>query len=385
MGRPKRASAQVASSAKRTKLVVGAGEKLVVAHAAPRAKRIFADLCGTVVATTESTAELRFKVPKSSLALYSDYIDADGEEATVKFALSHVARMIAPTAKSPFYLASVQEHLAGLLCPKSLLHFARTARGSVSKSSLARCLTASLRRALLRAPSMTTKEFRLLRQDWAGYKQGTFLKRHAYADVKQLLLKHLVAKKPGGDCINETAMALVETVGARYDAELIHALMQIKSALARQKYCELACDAQLRFLIGDKGRGKQQQRSVFAVTVLLRAFASSPGSTSSPWLHSLLIGIGRGSMYKEALQRACYQPSVDTALMCLDRIADFPKPVLAIKYIAHLLAGLGCNEAVFAKLNVDYRISVQSLERRAICARKSNRRCLGPHFLCLRS
>ena len=87
MGR-KRGSTRVVSSAKRSKLTVG--QELVVTHGAPRTKRVFADMCGTLTGVAGTTAELRFKLPKQSLALYCDYIGADGAGATVKFSLNHV-------------------------------------------------------------------------------------------------------------------------------------------------------------------------------------------------------------------------------------------------------------------------------------------------------
>ena len=88
MGQPKRASAKMATtSAKRPKLDVGPGDELVVKHNAPRTKRMFADMCGTVISTTGSTVDLRFsKIPRQALALYSDYVDAEGV-ATVRFSL----------------------------------------------------------------------------------------------------------------------------------------------------------------------------------------------------------------------------------------------------------------------------------------------------------
>ena len=78
---PKRANvpAVAAAAQKRQRLEVVAGDDVVVCHSAPRAKRLrqlFAGMRGTVVSTTGLTLDVRFQLPKASIALYSDFLGA---------------------------------------------------------------------------------------------------------------------------------------------------------------------------------------------------------------------------------------------------------------------------------------------------------------------
>ena len=263
---PKRADAGLtpASLTKRMKPILG--EELVVTHTAPRAKRFFADMYGIVETAAGSTVDLRFKVPKPSAPLFSDFLGT-AEEAVVRFSLAHVARERQPTASSPFQSTAVQRHLAALLGPKALINLYATARGAVEGWSLGACLAASLRRVLTRPPAEgqdAIVELAQTKREWSRWKTGTYLKGRAYARVRDALLDLIVVKTPDGDAINARAMPLVSHLGARYDPALIRKLFLVKGALVRQRFCELQSDEQLRPLLGEGGRGKQRPRSLYA-------------------------------------------------------------------------------------------------------------------------
>ena len=262
-----------AAAAKRPKLDIAVGEEWVVTHDAPRAKRLFADMCGVVTATTACTVDLRFKIPRHSLALYSEFLGPT-DEATVRFSAAHVARRYLLTAKRPFHLTVMQSKLTELLCPKSMLKLLAAGRGVVNCATLACCLAASLRRVLIRPPHRavcSSAELARTKRDWAGWKQGTYLKSRAYASVRDVLLDQIVVTK--GDAINHRALALTAYIGAKYDATLVKKLLHIKGALIGQRYGEPQCDEQIRLLIGEGGRGRQT-RSLYAAKALLQALRS---------------------------------------------------------------------------------------------------------------
>jgi hypothetical protein len=76
------------------------GEDVVISYRVPKTKRVFAGLCGTVVvddASPCSTVLVRFKIPRTSIALYIDHLKGNDDDlCTVKFSLAHVDQGPAP-------------------------------------------------------------------------------------------------------------------------------------------------------------------------------------------------------------------------------------------------------------------------------------------------
>ena len=361
---PKRANVQTAAAAapKRQRLEVVAGDDVVVCHSAPRAKRLrqlFAGMRGTVVSTTGLTLDVRFQLPKASIALYSDFLGAaEGASCILKkLSTAHVVR---PTPQPcikwhPFHLAAVQTRIVDLLSPKALISLLATAQGVVRSTTLAGCLVAALRRALQSANDGPNARAALeqTQKDWAGWRKGVFLKRLAYTPVRDELLAHLTTKTEGGaHALNGAALA---HIGAKFDAAIIGPLLNVKQALVRQRFCDHACNEQIRYQIGESTyRAKPQPRGAHAIMVLVRAFAVQGYAISWPWLHSLLGDISRALTVETCvveLGQTCYQAVVQFCLLCIEHIGSFPDPPQAAGRIADVLVALRCHDhAVFRRL-----------------------------------
>ena len=356
---PKRASfpAVAAAAPKRQKLEVAVGDEVVVCHSAPRAKRLFAGMRGTVASTTGLTLDVRFELPKASIALYSDFLGAADEASCTlkKLSIAHVARPTPRTKRLPFHLAAVQTRIVDLLRPKSLINLLATAQGVVRDTTLAGCLVAAVRRALRASGEGPNARAALeqTKKDWAGWRRGVYLKRLAYTPVRDELLAQLTTKADGGlHSLNGEAMVLLAHVGAKFDEAIIGPLLRVKQALVRQRFCDYACNDQLRQIIGEGG--KKQPRGVHAIKVLVKTFAASGDAIGWPWLHSLLGDISRTLSVETcfvALGRTCYQAAVQFCLRCIEHIGSFPDPPQAAGRIADVMVALRCHDhAVFRRI-----------------------------------
>ena len=212
------------------------GAAVTITHKVPRAKRIFAGQSGIVQASTGRIVDVTFTLQPKDAALYSDFLGADTTSCTAKFSTAHVDLYRERVLKlySPFHLAAVQTRLGELLHPKSMMHLFTTAQNTVRSETLAHALAASLQRhcRLRGACSYTiSNDNKTIKEAWAGFRTGAYLKKLAYAEVRDTLLSFIRSEGSGGLTLNAhgAALELLTHVGARFDDVILETLLQLKT------------------------------------------------------------------------------------------------------------------------------------------------------------
>jgi hypothetical protein len=138
------------------------GEDVFFSYRVPKTKREFAGMRGSAVvdgSSPGSTVLVRFKIPRTSTALYIDHPKGnDDASCTVKFSLAQVDKDPPPmlATKAPFNLTAFQTRLHDHLGHKCIIRLYATAQSTVRRDIISQCLVGSARRVCdLHGPKIT--------------------------------------------------------------------------------------------------------------------------------------------------------------------------------------------------------------------------------------
>ena len=356
MAQKKRANQGAAAPPKRLK--VSLEDKVMITHdprnIVPQNKKLFTGMQGRVKATSGTSVDVTFDLPRGDLVLYQHFLKTAADTScTVKFSTTQAGRATAVevraingAAATPFNLAAVQSQLGRLLHPPWLMVLWRAGRNVVRNQTLVDCLCASVRR-LMQLPHFRFQQQRRK----VGWGKCTLLQRLAYAAVRDEVLAHIF--------VTQRTLNMLTVLGARYDGVIIAALLQYKQALARRRSnCDF-CDLQIRYFIDE---GRKQPRRAYGVTALVRTFGGQPHFACWRWLQNILIDLHRllcaeapaksgDGPVARTLRGALAHDAVRFSLACIDNISVFRDPQVAVGYIADVLAVIRCEDpSVFRRL-----------------------------------
>lgn len=339
---------------------VAQGEDVVVSYRVPKTKRVFAGMCGTAAhASTGCSVVVSLKIPRTSTALYNEFLKGgDDVSCTVKFSLTHVDQLPAPTlaTKAPFHLAAVQTRLREHLGLKYIVRLYATAQSTVHRHTLSGCLADSIRRVCdLHGPNITClTAINSTKKQWDGWRSGVYFKKHAYAEVREALLSYIQSNTGCGYqmVMHRAAMEMLAHVGAQFDATIIEALLRLKTGLVRDKFCDLICNEKLRHLCGGGRRASHAIDSTHIAKVMMNACVNFWGATSWIWQQRVLDAVTRPSFAElNPEMGSCCYPAVNFCLQCIDNITAYPDPLHAASQVINFMGNLQCaDHAVYRKL-----------------------------------